>query len=217
MSELQEFTVSSARSLPVILLADVSGSMSAQGKIDALNSAVADMIASFAEEDEGRVEIRVAIITFGHGKARVHKPLQPASQVTWQNMEAKGRTPMGAAFEMAFQMLEDRQQVPSRAYAPTLVLISDGQPTDEWKEPLERLLSSERASKAARFAMAIGDDADVAMLREFLASSSNEVFMAHEAREIKKFFRWVTMSVTFRSRSNNPNKVEPTEFGDFDY
>lgn len=217
MSKLKEFTVSSARSLPVILLADVSGSMSAQGKIDALNSAVAEMIASFAEEDDGQVEIRVAIITFGHGEARVHQPLQPASQVAWQNMDAKGRTPMGAAFELAFQMLEDRQQIPSRAYAPTLVLISDGQPTDEWKEPLERLLSSERASKAARFAMAIGNDADVAMLREFLARSSTEVFMAHEAREIKKFFRWVTMSVTFRSRSNNPNKVGPTEFGDFDY
>jgi len=212
MSKLREFTVSSARSLPVILLTDVSGSMNAQGKIDALNSAVAEMIASIAEDDDGQIEVQIAIITFGHGEARIHQPLQPASQVVWQNMDAKGKTPMGAAFELAFRMLEDRQQVPSRAYAPTLVLISDGQPTDEWKGPLEKLLSSERASKAARFAMAIGSDADIVMLRKFLDDSSTDVFMAHEAREIKKFFRGVTMSVTLRSRSSNPNNVEPTEF-----
>src|SRR5438876_10944541 len=61
MSKLKEFTVSSARPLPVILLADVSGSMAADGKIDALNAAVAEMLAAFAEEDDGRAEIHVAV------------------------------------------------------------------------------------------------------------------------------------------------------------
>jgi hypothetical protein len=37
--------------LPVILLADISGTMAADGKIDALNTAVADILAAFAEED----------------------------------------------------------------------------------------------------------------------------------------------------------------------
>src|SRR5690606_12720836 len=54
MSKLKEFTMSSARPLPVIVLADVSGSMSANGKIDALNDAVSEMIATFAEEDDTR-------------------------------------------------------------------------------------------------------------------------------------------------------------------
>src|SRR5437763_1821259 len=52
MSRLKEFTVPSARPLPVVLLADVSGSMSADGKIDALNAAVAEMLAAFAEEED---------------------------------------------------------------------------------------------------------------------------------------------------------------------
>src|SRR5689334_8726549 len=79
MSKLREFTVSSARPLPVILMADVSGSMSADGKIDALNAAVAEMLAAFAEEDDGRAEIHVAVVTFG-GEASLHTPLQPAKQ-----------------------------------------------------------------------------------------------------------------------------------------
>src|SRR4051812_9067631 len=52
MSKLKEFTVSSARPLPVIVVADVSGSMGTDGKIEALNAAVAEMLSAFAEEED---------------------------------------------------------------------------------------------------------------------------------------------------------------------
>jgi len=220
MSKLKEFTMSSARPLPVIVLADVSGSMSANGKIDALNDAVSEMIATFAEEDDTRAEIHMSVIAFGGGGASIHKPLRPARETRWEPMSASGRTPMGEAFELARAMVEDRETVPSRAYRPTLVLVSDGVPTDDWRTPLATLLTSERASKATRFAMGIGADADHETLTAFLANDEGRVFEAHEAREIKNFFRWVTMSVTTRSRSANPNSVvmvEPTDLDEFDF
>lgn len=220
MSKLKEFTMSSARPLPVIVLADVSGSMSANGKIDALNDAVSEMIATFAEEDDTRAEIHVSVIAFGGGGASIHKPLRPARETRWEPMSASGRTPMGEAFELARAMVEDRETVPSRAYRPTLVLVSDGVPTDDWRTPLATLLTSERASKATRFAMGVGADADRETLTAFLANDEGRVFEAHEAREIKNFFRWVTMSVTTRSRSANPNSVvmvEPTDLDEFDF
>ncbi|MFL5346088.1 MAG: hypothetical protein ACJ8AT_14970 [Hyalangium sp.] len=46
-------------------------------------------------------------------------------------MPAEGRTLMGAAFELARELIEDRTRLPARAYRPTLVLVSDGIPTDE--------------------------------------------------------------------------------------
>ena len=220
MSKLKEFTMSSARPLPVIVLADVSGSMSANGKIDALNDAVSEMIATFSEEDDSRAEIHVSVIAFGRTGASLHKPLSPAGETQWERMEASGRTPMGEAFDLARTMVEDRDTISSRAYRPTLVLVSDGVPTDDWRGPLEELLKSERASKATRFAMGIGADADHETLAAFLANDEGRVFEAHEAREIKNFFRWVTMSVTTRSRSANPNSVvmvEPTDLDDFDF
>jgi uncharacterized protein YegL len=220
MSKLKEFTMSTARPLPVIVLADVSGSMSADGKIDALNDAVAEMIATFAEEDDARAEIHVSVIAFGGGGASVHKPLRPAGEVRWEPMSATGRTPMGEAFELARAMVEDQEIVPSRAYRPTLVLVSDGVPTDDWRTALAALLKSERASKATRFAMGIGADANNETLAAFLANDEGRVFEAHEAREIKNFFRWVTMSVTARSRSANPNSVvmvDPTDLDEFDF
>src|SRR5205809_535935 len=54
MTNLKEFTAATARPLPVIVLADTSGSMSENGKIEALNTALTDMVAAFAEEEEGR-------------------------------------------------------------------------------------------------------------------------------------------------------------------
>ena len=50
MSRLKSFTLQAARPLPVILLADVSGSMGVQGKIQALNLAVQEMLTAFADE-----------------------------------------------------------------------------------------------------------------------------------------------------------------------
>ena len=220
MSKLKEFTMASARPLPVIILADISGSMGENSKINILNDAVSEMIETFAEEDDSRAEIHVGVITFGGGGANLHKPLLPVSDIQWEPMEASGRTPMGEAFELARTIIEDRELIPGRAYRPTLVLVSDGMPTDDWKGPLDALLSSERASKAARFAMAIGAEADNEVLTAFLANEDSRVYEAHEAREIKKFFRWVTMSVTTRSRSVNPNSiVEETapDLDEFDY
>jgi uncharacterized protein YegL len=101
-----------------------------------------------------------------------------------------------------------------------LVLVSDGQPNDEWQLPLKQLLESARASKAARMAMAIGADADVRMLQTFLNSPESKVFHAHQASDIHKFFKWVTMSVTVRSRSATPDKIatiDPLEIDEIRY
>lgn len=220
MGKFKEFTMAIARPLPVIVLADISGSMSADGKIAALNDAIAEMIATFAEEDDSRAEIHVSVVTFGGAAASVHKGLTPADKLGWQAMSASGRTPMGQAFTLARKMIEDKTVIPSRAYRPTVVLVSDGVPTDDWEQPLKELLASERASKSMRLAMAIGEDADKKTLTAFLDDPEGRVFEAHESREIRKFFRWVTMSVTSRSRSANPNSVvaiEPTDLDDFDF
>jgi uncharacterized protein YegL len=204
-SGLREFTVSQPRPLPVFVLADVSTSMEGAGKIGALNQSVRDMIEAFTKESEARAQIHLAVITFG-GTARLHTPLQPAAKVTWQDMRTDGNTPMGAAMAIAKKMIEDRQLLPSRAYRPTVILVSDGQPNDEgWEKAMESLIHDGRSAKADRLALAIGSDADEAMLKTFLGDPSKTVFHAEDAAGIRKFFRFVTMSVQTRSRSVNPN------------
>ena len=205
-SQLKEFTSSAARPLPVILLADISGSMAAEGKIGALNQSIREMLSTFSSTDDLRAEIHVAIITFG-GIARVHTPLEAAKAVKWADMQADGGTPMGAAMTLAADLIDDKEAIPSRAYRPTVVLVSDGMPTDSWREGLDRMTKQGRAQKADRLALAIGADADTGMLKRFLNDDNKQVFVAADARRIKDFFQFVTMSVTARSRSANPNEI----------
>ncbi|MFV9494762.1 vWA domain-containing protein [Pseudomonas aeruginosa] len=75
MSELKKFQVQTARPLPIIVLADTSGSMSVDGKIEALNKGLKDMISSFAGESRLRAEIQVSVITFGGSLAELNLPL----------------------------------------------------------------------------------------------------------------------------------------------
>src|SRR4051794_10109004 len=134
MSKFKDFTISAPRPLPVIVLADVSGSMSVDGKIDVLNDSIEAMVRDFASQDDRRGEIQVAVIAFGGESARHVQAPVPARSFSWQAMEADGRTPLGSALEMVRELLEDRHQIPSRAYRPTLILVSDGQPNDQWED-----------------------------------------------------------------------------------
>ena len=54
MNTLKDFTTASARPLPVLMVADVSGSMSVNDKIGVLNDAIQEMIETFAVEDDTR-------------------------------------------------------------------------------------------------------------------------------------------------------------------
>lgn len=209
----------SPRKLPVIILADVSGSMESNGKIQTLNRAIASMIDSFAQEEDVRAEINVSVITFGGEKAQIHIPLQPAEKIEWQDMSAMGRTPMGNAFGVAQAMVEDRSIIASRDYHPTIILVSDGIPTDEWIPPLNNLITSERASKALRLSMAIGAEADNEPLQSFFLQNQHPeipVFRADEANQIKQFFRFVTMTITNASKSVNPNSIPVLNFDALD-
>jgi len=195
--------------MPVIILADTSGSMARDGNITALNTAMRDMIQSFAAEEPGLAEVHVAIITFG-GEAKVHLPLKPAHEIRFEDLSASGTTPLGGAIALTREMIEDRSVVSGRAYSPTIVLLSDGLPTDAWEEPIRQLLESDRARKAQRFALGIGADPGAEALRAFLGDPTAKVLAAKDANQIRKFFQYLTMSVQARSRSTTPNAHGPS-------
>ncbi|ENS5605440.1 VWA domain-containing protein [Vibrio mimicus] len=205
MFDPKKFTTPTAKPLPVVLLLDVSSSMNGD-KIENLNKAVEDMLDTFAQEEKMETEILVSVITFGN-QVELQVPYTKASQVHWQGLQANGMTPMGTALKMAKAMIEDKETTPSRAYRPTIVLVSDGQPNDSWERPLEDFISEGRSSKCDRMAMAIGRDADETVLKRFIEGTPHDLFYAENAGQLHEFFQRVTMSVTMRTQSKNPNVV----------
>ena len=201
-----QFVTAKVKPLPVYLLLDVSSSMSGD-KINNLNEAVNVIIRTMADEDKMEVEILISVITFG-SEAHVHLPATSATQIEWSNLNASGLTAMGAALTKAKEMIEDKEITPSRAYRPTIVLVSDGQPNDTgWEQAMYDFINNGRSQKCDRMAMAIGKDADENVLKRFIEGTEHELFYASNAVDLHEFFRYVTMSVTHRSRSQNPNEV----------
>lgn len=178
-------------------------------KIASLNSAVNEMIESFKSLSAKEIEINLGIITFGQ---TVDYPveLQSVKEIGQVHLDANGGTPMGTALRMAKDLVEDREIIPSKGYRPAVVLVSDGMPNDSWKEPMQAFIKSGRSSKCDRFAIAIdgnGEQADRNVLNMFLEGTENHLYEASDASKIKDCFRQVTMTVSVRSKSKDPNKL----------
>lgn len=180
--------------MPVIILADTSGSMAGQGKIDHLNQAIRKMIASFKEESAIGVSIKLAVIAFGGENAILHTPYSSVGWIEWKDLKANGKTPLGQGLVMLGKMLDEMTGI-TRSFRPNVVLVSDGIPTDNWQVPFHKIVNSKRSGKANRLAIGVGADADQKMLTEFVGGDATKVVSDHDASMIGQFFEYVTLTV----------------------
>lgn len=215
--DVTKYTSSKAKPLPIILLLDESNSMSGD-KIERLNEAVNKMLSSFRKEETQASEFLVSIIGFGgnyqdemNGRsAKIHNQPTAAADIRFSGVSAYGWTPLGEALKLAKSLIEDKEKTPSRAYRPLVILVTDGLPTDDWEIPFFDFVENGRSAKCDRMALGVGGNTDMDMLSKFVAGTSHQVFTTDQADGIAKFFKFVTMSVTTRTRSQNPNLV-PTD------
>lgn len=194
------------RMLPLIILADTSGSMG--GCISDLNKAVKDMINSFKEAKSFKAEIYVSLVTFG-GTARLEFPLTPVRDIMEheiKELSARGMTPLGGALKIAKGITENRDEIPSNAYRPTIVLLSDGGPNDDWEREFNSFINEGRSKKCDRLALGIGSGYIQDILEKFSNQPNNKIYEAKDSESIIEFFKFVTMTMTEKSVSSNPNK-----------
>jgi uncharacterized protein YegL len=216
-SVLKSVTPSVPRVIPVIVLADISSSMTPEGNpkrednIGHLNRSIRTMIAE-CQSPQTKGTISIAVITFGNGEGLLHMPLTPAKDAAWQDVMAYGNTPLGAAISVAAKMMGDKNVIATRDYRPILVLASDGQPNDDWQGPLEALNNAGRAAEADRFAIAIGSLVDRSVLERFIAPAGNYapaasgIFEAGNEAQMHAAFQFVSHISNRRSVNRNPDE-----------
>lgn len=201
------YKVTEKKKLPVVLLLDTSGSMSGP-KIESLYDATVEMIHAFVDAEVREQNIEVAIITFG-SSVTLHTPYMPAKDLQAKGIkkfEASGMTPMGTALKMAKDMIEDKNVTPSRVYRPAVILVSDGEPNDDWVSEMDKFINTGRSQKCQRFAVAIGNGANKSVLERFTGDKSM-VLLAEDAKDISEQFKIISMSVSTRAVSSNPSNV----------
>ncbi len=184
------------RPLHFVWIADSSGSMEADGKIQALNYAIRNAIPDMRKvaDENPNAQVLVRAIEFSSGaRWHVSQPTDVAD-FEWTDLSADGVTDMGKALSM----VADQLKIPpmsDRALPPVLVLISDGQPTDDFEDGLEQLLEQPWGKKAVRIAIAIGEDADNDVLQKFIAHPELKPLQANNSESLVKYIKWVSTAV----------------------
>lgn len=185
--------VVSRRPLYFFWLADCSGSMLRDGRIQALNNAASEALPHMRRvaRENPNVEVLVRVLRFASGAEWVDNQALPLTSFVWPQLQAGGVTDLGAGLRLLTTDLQS-PPMPSRALAPVIVLLSDGRPTDDYELALNRLLQLPWGRHAVRLAVAIGRDADRDVLRQFIADPSVVPLEANSPEALARQMRWVS-------------------------
>ena len=216
MSLLDQVTPSPRKIMTLFYVVDTSGSMTGD-KIGSVNSAMEEAITvdlpdiSTANDD---AEIRVAIMQFSSGCSWI----TPSSgsigigDVIWNDLHPSGRTDLGAACVELDKKLSRNEFLESQtgAYAPVILLFSDGGPTDNWENGLEQLKKNNWFKHAIKIAIAIGEDADKTVLATFTGTPES-VIAVNDKHTLKALIRKVSVRASeFQSHSKQASDIETT-------
>lgn len=203
-----------SRPLHFIWIADCSGSMAVDGKIQSLNNAIREALPSMKQVADGNpnAEVFVRAVSFSNGASwHVSQPTK-IDDFVWKDLEAGGVTDLGKALSLVADQLEVAQ-MPERGLPPVLVLLSDGQPTDDYAATLTRLLELPWGKKAVRIAIAIGADADLDVLHKFIAHPEIAPLQANNAEQLVKYIKWASTAVLKSASSPASQTAEAQQSG----
>ena len=185
------------RTATVFFLIDQSGSMSGK-KIGSVNHAMGESIPEMCKlvEDSADAKLDVAVLLFSNGAKWMTPTPVSVEDFHWSNIDALAVTDLGQALKMLNEKLNRNtgfMKNASESFAPAFILMSDGQPTDEYKSQLAKLNQNGWFKNGTKTAIAIGDDADRNMLAEFTGNTES-VIEVHNADDLAKVIKFVSIA-----------------------
>ena len=187
-----------SRPLHFFWIVDGSGSMYGE-KIGTVNNAIQTCIPEMASaaENNPNAQLLIRTLSFSTGATWLTTNPVPVEDYAWEDLDANGVTDLGKAFELLAAQLSI-PPMPARELPPVLVLLSDGQPTDNYKKGLEELKKMPWFRKAVKIAISIGQDADDDVLIEF-TGNRELVLQANNAAALTKMIKWASTTASMVS------------------
>ncbi len=166
----------SKKSLVIFFLIDTSGSMKGK-KMGELNTVMEELIPEIRRVGEADTEVKVAVLTFSTEVRWMYSNPIPIEDFEWARLRASGVTSMGAAFkELNHRMSRNSfLNSPSLSFAPVIFLMTDGYPSDDYKEGLRELQTNSWYKFGLKAALGIGQEANDNILAEFTGSKDTVV------------------------------------------
>lgn len=206
MSLLEEITPSPRKVMTLFYIIDTSESMSGT-RIGTVNSAMEEckeLINDIAKANDD-AEIKVAVMQFSSGCTWITSETEPINIETWQwqDLQAGGITDFGAALLELDRKLSRKEFLKSQtgAYAPVILLFSDGGPTDNWEKALKIIKENNWFKNAIKIALDIEGSSDRNVLEAF-TGNSEAILDAKDQNTLKKMIHKVSVRASeFQSHS----------------
>lgn len=183
--------------LACIFVLDTSGSMTLHSAIDQLNMGLKIFKEQTIRDNSTMAQacIDIALISFD-SEVKVIQDFTPISQMITPNLEAYGQTKMGEALDTAMDMITRRKKAYVASgtpyFRPWLFCITDGQPTDGYKEAAERLQWMEENRKLVSYCIGV-EGCNYSVMQEIF--DPNSIFGLKDC-DFVGLFKFVSASIT---------------------
>lgn len=183
----------------VVILVDTSGSMKGE-PIAQLNAGIAAFSAELQGDSLAAKRVELALVTFGP-KVEVVCGFGPVETFDPPQLVAHGGTPMGEAIKKAIELIRERKgqyreaAIPS--FRPWIVLITDGEPTDEWTAAARAVATGEAGNSFAFYAIGV-DGANMTTLTQIATRTPLRL----RGLAFTDLFAWLSSSLSMLSRSS---------------
>lgn len=179
---------------PLVLVIDCSGSMDGR-PMQMLNAGLKALETELKSDPITAKRCRVLFIGFGMNDDVKADEWQDAMDFIAPELEASGTTPTGAAVRTALDAIEiQKEEMRSAGVSykrPIMMLMSDGEPTDDWESAAAECRAAEAAHKVTVMAIAVGDDANMDILGQFSSKGAKRL----DGLKFKELFVWLSRSV----------------------
>lgn len=200
---------------PCVLLLDTSGSMYGQ-PIAELNAGIKQLKNDLTEDSLARKRVEIAVVTFG-GSVQVISDFQTADEFYPPTLTANADTPMGEAITKAIELLTIRKaQIRSQGlqlYRPWIFLVTDGEPTDEWRSAANYVQQGEKSKHFVFFSFGVGN-----FNKQILSQISiREPIRLRNETKFRELFKWLSNSLSSVSGSQPGDKIKLSNPSDSDW
>ncbi|MBR0140799.1 MAG: VWA domain-containing protein [Ruminococcus sp.] len=190
------------KSLVMFFLIDTSGSMKGT-KMGELNTAMEELIPEIRRVGAADTDVKIAVLTFSSDVNWITPQPVPVETFEWSRLRADGETNMGAAFEELNRKLSRSafMNTPSLSYAPVIFLMTDGYPSDDYRQQIETLNNNSWFRYALKAVLAIGSEPNDEML-ELFAGDKESIVHSSTGDELAQLIKTIAVtSAQIGSRS----------------
>lgn len=172
--------------MDIILMIDISGSMNGH-KIAAVTDALQNIKETLADYSYDNGPVGVCVQLFSRDVSWIQDIPLPIENFHWEEPFCTGMTSLGLACSSLCEFLQNT----ALSKIIKIILISDGCPTDDYDEGLNRLRELTIFNTSYRYAIGLGEEADIPSLVKF----TNDIDKVFRVTDLDKLLDCMTKAV----------------------